>query len=144
MKRTHTRERYAAHLYSSHALYDKNSRQQLRKAENNNMIITRKNHLDAREIEKLSFECVIILILKIHYFLLLSKKTPKKKLNLIPVLILNEFSRVFGSENLIWNKSRNTFFMADNSNALLTFIFVSSHLLAFFFMGLLVNDVLRE
>jgi hypothetical protein len=85
------------------------------------------------KIEKLLLRCVIILILKIHY-----STTEEKKFSsyaeYIPTVhcCRTAFKRLYtpnDKENLIWNKSRNTFFIADNSNALslsLTFSFRGS------------------
>lgn len=75
------------------------------------------------KIEKLLLRCVIILILKIHYstteILSLSRtQNTHPNCSLLPQL-LNDFTRRAIKKNLIWNKSRNTFFIADNSNALL-------------------------
>lgn len=81
------------------------------------------------EIEKLLLRCVIILILKIHY------STTRKKFSsyakYIPTVHFchTAFKRLYtpnDKENLIWNKSRNTFFIADNSNAFpLAYIFIT-------------------
>lgn len=69
-------------------------------------------------IEKLLPKCVIILILKIHYFF----SDKEKKISDFFHALLNDIAN--GSKgtmewNLIWYKSRNTFFMADNFNVLL-------------------------
>ena len=48
----------------------------------------------------------------------LRASTASQLYNLISLGVLNDFLFHCGDkENLIWNKSRNTFFIADNSNA---------------------------
>lgn len=122
-----------------------------------------KEHRASSKIEKLLLRCVIILILKIHYSnteffsffvmcllqCLIRKILPNcvclytafQLYNLISLGVLNDFLLFFffvhsgDKENLIWNKSRNTFFIADNSNAF--FFSLCGYILLFPFVNIL-------